>query len=154
MTALHLHRGPLDVYPGTHRPFGTPHPVFDNRPVLGGWDQDPIYKQYSGAMREFFAISALAQAINRSTKTIYKWEDQGLFPPATFIYNSSSKQGRRRLYTRLQIEGIVRIAADEGVLDGRKRFLSHTRFPARAFEHFRATRTTLPPPLTDGISHD
>ncbi|MEV7902194.1 hypothetical protein [Streptomyces anulatus] len=115
------------------------------------WDNDPVYKKISGFYREFFAISHLAAALGRSTKTLYKWESATppLFPRATWIYNGESKQGRRRLYTRRQIEGVVVIAYEEGVLSGTKRFVSQTGFPARCAELFQQTRAVMPDPIHD-----
>lgn len=143
-------RQPLDVYPGTHRPLGVAHPT---QGYQGGeesrWDDDPVYKKILGYFREFFAISHLAKALGRAPKTIYKWEANRLFPGATWIYNSTSKNGRRRLYTRRQIEGVILIAYEEGVLSGSQRFISQTQFPARCHELFVATRAALPEPLQD-----
>ncbi|AZM47783.1 hypothetical protein DMB38_20110 [Streptomyces sp. WAC 06738] len=113
------------------------------------WDEDPIYKKITGYYREFFATSHLATALGRSPKTLYKWETIGLFPGATWIYNSESKNGRRRLYTRRQIEGVIAIAYEEGVLSGTKRFISHTNFPDRCKELFKHTRGVLPEPIHD-----
>lgn len=147
---IHPPRRPLDVYPGTSRPLGVPHPA--QTPSVGDavrWDEDPVYKKISGHYREFFAISHLATALGRSTKTIYKWETTGLFPGATWIYNGDSKNGRRRLYTRRQIEGVVAIAYEEGVLAGTKRFISQTQFPDRCRELFRQTRAVMPEPIHD-----
>lgn len=140
-------RQPLDVYPGTHRPLGTPHPSTALDPSGTHWDEDPVYKKIEGSLREFFAISHLAAALGRSVKTIYKWESQQLFPYATWIYNGESRNGRRRLYTRRQVEGVALIALEEGVLSGQKRFLSQTKFPERCVELFAVTRAVLPPPI-------
>lgn len=147
---IHPPRKPLDVYPGTARPIGVPHPVIhpgDTAPAR--WDENPVYKKISGFYREFFAISHLGAALGRSTKTLYKWETNGLFPSATWIYNGASKNGRRRLYTRRQIEGVTAIAYEEGVLSGTSRFISHTQFPARCFDLFKQTRAVLPEPIHD-----
>jgi hypothetical protein len=141
-------RQPYDTYPGTARPLQTPasHVVMS---AITYWDEDPIYKRQGGYFREFFGIAHLSTAIQRSPKTIYKWERSGLFPAATFIYNGGSKHGQRRLYTRLQIEGVIRIAQEEGVLNGNQRYIGNTLFPTRCAELFKATRTTLPDPITD-----
>ncbi|MGW3860274.1 hypothetical protein ACWEDZ_02150 [Streptomyces sp. NPDC005047] len=149
---IHPPRKPLDVYPGTSRPIGVPHPVQNAGTAdLARWDEEPVYKKISGFYREFFAISHLANALNRSTKTLYKWESSKppLFPQATWIYNGESKNGRRRLYTRRQIEGVIRIAYEEGVLSGTQRFISQTQFPARCTELFQQTRAVLPEPIHD-----
>lgn len=132
-----------DIYPGTVRPVGPPtgaalHSGGD------GWDADPAFHYVQGAYREFFGIGHLAYALGRSTKTIYKWERRNLFPRATFILNGSSRNGQRRLYTRQQINGVIDIAVDEGVLTGRRRFIGATAFPARCFELFHTTRAALP----------
>lgn len=137
---------PLGVYPGTHRPTGRPAGVGSSPPVAY-WDRDPVYKVVDGGYREFFGIRALAEALGRSPKTIYKWEAKGLFPLATFVFNASSPQGQRRLYTRRQIEGVLTIARDEGVLDGRARFIGATLFPVLCADLFRATRRDLPHPI-------
>lgn len=150
MTSIGPPRQPLDVYPGTSRPIGIAHPT---QGYQGGdearWDEDPVYKKISGSYREFFAISHLANALGRAPKTIYKWEANGLFPGATWIYNNDSRNGRRRLYTRRQIEGVVLIAYEEGVLSGAQRFISQTQFPIRCRELFVATRAALPEPVQD-----
>lgn len=141
-------RQPLDVYPGTARPLGVAHPTQGYQgDGVGRWDDDPVYKKISGYYREFFAISHLATALGRAPKTIYKWEANGLFPGATWIYNSESKNGRRRFYTRDQIEGVVLIAFEEGVLSGTQRFISQTQFPDRCRELFVKTRAALPKPI-------
>jgi hypothetical protein len=98
-------------------------------------------------MREFFGISHLGHALQRSPKTIYKWEQAGLFPRPTFVYNGASRHGQRRLYTRQQIDGVVRIATDEGLLHGTKRYLGETLFPSRCTELFRTTKGIMPPPI-------
>ncbi|MFE2539076.1 hypothetical protein [Actinacidiphila glaucinigra] len=150
MSGIHPPRQPLDVYPGTARPIGVPHPALQPAGAdVARWDEDPVFKKISGFYREFFAISHLCAAINRSPKTLYKWETSNLFPLATWIYNGESRNGRRRLYTRRQIEGVVVIAYEEGVLSGTKRFISHTQFPARCFELFKQTRAVLPEPIYD-----
>lgn len=140
-------RQPLDVYPGTHRPLGTPHPA--PSPTEATWDADPIYKKVDGHWRIFYGIAHLSAALDRSPKTIYKWEEKGYFPRATFLYNADSRNGRRRLYTRVQIEGAVVIAHEEGLFSGDGRYLSQTRFPDRCAELFKMTRTLLPEPMQE-----
>jgi hypothetical protein len=46
----------------------------------------------------------------------------------------------------VQIEGVIEIAREEGLLTDSRRYLRQTRFPERCFEHFRNHRE-LPPPL-------
>lgn len=152
---IHPPRPPLDVYPGTSRPLGTPIPADGTwSPTLHGWDESPIYKRQQGTLREFFGIGHLATALGRSTKTIYKWEKSGLFPKATFVYNGTSRHGQRRLYTRTQIEGVVKIASDEGILRGSKRYIGETLFPVKCAELFQTTKGILPPPIDEWETND
>lgn len=140
--------GYAGLYPGTTRPVGPPVAAAEHASGSTDstdWDAGPAYHYLQGGLREFFAIGHLAQALGRSPKTIYKWEARGHFPVATFILNGSSRNGRRRLYTRQQINGVIEIALDEGILTGRRRFIGTTAFPARCAELFQRTRAILPP---------
>lgn len=142
-----------DVYPGTTTPVGPPATERGRPGGFRGWDEDPIYKRVDGYLREFFGISHLANALQRSPKTIYKWERAGLFPRPTFVYNGASRHGQRRLYTRFQVDGVVRIAVDEGILQGTNRYLGETLFPTKTAEFFRTTKGILPPPIEDWNQH-
>lgn len=68
---------------------------------------------------EFFGIGDLARALNRQPVTIRAWEHEGILPAPTFTKPGRDRdpRGRRRLYTRAQVEGIWRIAREEGVLE-------------------------------------
>lgn len=96
------------------------------------WDAKPV----KGLDAELFTIGALATALNRKPVTIRKWETNGWLPKARYMLRKgSSIQGQRRLYTREQIEGLVRIAREEHVLDDPKSLrtsIETTRFPERA----------------------
>lgn len=141
---------PIDFYPGTNRPVGPPaSAVLFEQADAPTWDSEPTYHYLQGARREFFGIGSLALALARAPKTIYKWEQRQLFPRATFILNGQSKNGQRRLYTRQQVNGVIEIAVDEGVLTGQRRFIATTAFPARCFELFKKTRAVLPPPVEE-----
>jgi hypothetical protein len=48
---------------------------------------------------------------------------------------------RRRLYTRHQVEGLIRIAEEEGILRDKQKAISKTQFPARARKLFNEDRT-------------
>jgi hypothetical protein len=87
--------------------------------------------------REFFTVGQLAAALGRRSVTIRKWEREGIIPAPTFNAESSDPRGRRRLYGREQVEGIVRIAAEEGILDSPKAAITKTRFTERVSELFR-----------------
>lgn len=96
------------------------------------WDGSPRTYNVRGVATEFFPISALARALNRSTTTMRKWETKGWIPEA--IYRSPGPPKKQdRLYTREQIAGLQRIAADENLMEPRlRRRVEDTRFPDRA----------------------
>lgn len=95
------------------------------------WDARPIRKTVKGAEVEFFPVGALATALGRSSVTIRMWENTGILPKAR--YRSGGVEGKqRRLYTRAQIEGVVRIAQEEGILYiTRKIAIADTQFTAK-----------------------
>jgi hypothetical protein len=104
------------------------------------WDAKPRKYKVGGEETEFFTVGQLAQALGRQPVTIRKWEREGVIPKAT--YQSPGKdgdvRGRRRLYTREQVEGIVRIAVEEGVLVSHQKDLKDTDFTKRVVGLFEA----------------
>lgn len=87
---------------------------------------------------ELFSIGQLATALNRKPATIRKWEQDGTIPKATFTKpGADHKHGRRRLYSRAQIEALVRIAQEEGILTHTSRQITKTQFKAKALHAFR-----------------
>jgi len=94
-----------------------------------------------GMDREFFTIGALAKALGRQPGTIRKWEADELLPKATFRQSTEDPRGEHRLYTRAQIEGIVRIATEEGLMNGDGKAVTSTDFTRRVFELFRELAT-------------
>jgi len=92
------------------------------------WDARPV--KVEGDEREFFTIGALAKALGLPTNTVRGWEERDLLPEPF-----RSPEDDWRLYTRAQVEGIVRIAKEEGVLDGRP--ISTTDFARRVIALFR-----------------
>lgn len=81
---------------------------------------------YRGRTRAFYTIGALAKALGRSEVTIRSWEAKGIMPktpyrtPAPSNPLPGTKPAGRRLWTVEQIEGILRICVEEGViLDGK-----------------------------------
>ena len=100
------------------------------------WDTHPRIYSIRGVDTEFFTISALATALRRKTVTIRKWEQKGYLPKAQF---RSPGEGAKqdRLYTREQIEGLLRIAREEKLLEPRKKMrIDQTDFPDRAHRLF------------------
>jgi hypothetical protein len=106
------------------------------------WDAKPQVKPFNGGYKEFFGIGAVAKALRRDSVTIRKWEAGGVIPKATYVISGKTANGNRRLYTREQIEVMVRIAGEEGLFDGDPRGIriTDTRFTERVKEAFEALR--------------
>ena len=108
-------------YPGRRKPVNrqTRQSVSDT-PV---WDNKPIKYMSGGEIREFYTISHLAVALGYSVQSIRAWEDKGLLPRSPFrsprtkrpVAGGRSNKGKR-LWTREQIEGIVRLARRHKVI--------------------------------------
>lgn len=111
----------LPDYPGKGREPVQRRKVVET-PEPSSWDEKPIYYFFKGEEREFFVIRNLADAIGYSPQSIRKWEDRGLLPRSG--YRAPSAQGPmaqgtrkgRRLWTRAQINAILQIAEEEGVI--------------------------------------
>lgn len=101
-----------------------------------GWDRHPRFITVGGVKTEFFTIGALAEALGRKSGTIRKWENTGVIPRPLFRKSADRSEGTRRLYTRAQIEGIVKIAQEERVLDG-SRSISQTNFTERVRDLYK-----------------
>ena len=92
-----------------------------------GWDSQPKIITIKGVDHEFFYVSALAKALGRSTKAVYKWEDNGWLPQSR--YRTKAKQTNlpdkaaagRRLYTRKQIEAVIDAAKQTDVFEVSRR---------------------------------
>ncbi|MFK0015777.1 hypothetical protein [Streptomyces sp. NPDC091027] len=106
------------------------------------WDAKPQVKPYRGSYMEFFGIGDLAKALRRDSVTIRKWEANGVIPKATFAISGKTTNGNRRLYTREQIEAMVRIAEEEGLFDGDPRGIriTDTHFTQRVKDAFQALK--------------
>jgi hypothetical protein len=103
------------------------------------WDAKPFIFLVDGKEREFFAIGQLGKALgNRSAVTLRKWERDGILPKSPYTKPSSDPRGRRRMYTRDMVEGLVIIAREEKVLwPDKGRRLSETNFQTRALSLFQ-----------------
>jgi hypothetical protein len=124
-------------YPGRRKPVNrqpkkaTP----EDMPV---WDAKPVYYLVGGEKREFFLISHLAKALEYSVQSIRAWEAAGLMPSTPYrspktrrpVAAGRSNKGKR-LWTREQVEGILRLAKKHRViLPDRK---GHKQPPTPAF---------------------
>jgi hypothetical protein len=92
-------------------------------PKHNEWDASPRTYPVKGVATEFFTVGHLALAVNRTARTVRYWERNKILPPATFRapkpHKGALKQVGDRLYSRAQIEAVVAVAKEEGVLDGK-----------------------------------
>jgi hypothetical protein len=83
------------------------------------WIENRFYMRemhINGEKVVFYTLAALAEALLRKPVTIRAWESAGKFPPSPFRTKANGALGGKRLYTRKQIEGVVAMADDEGLL--------------------------------------
>jgi hypothetical protein len=102
-----------------------------------GWDAHPIKDKIHPVTKqpmELFTVGALAKALQRNSVTMRTWIRKGWLPRAMFqtkpVYGSRGDAGRR-LWTRAQIEGIVAIAREEGLLGEKPPRIQTTNFTHR-----------------------
>jgi hypothetical protein len=81
---------------------------------------------------ELFTIGDLAVALLREPATLRLWEERGHLPPADYRFPGQTRAGQRRLYTRKQVLGLIKIAQEEGLLDSFTKKVGLTGFPERA----------------------
>jgi hypothetical protein len=127
-----------EYYPGSKRKIDRSDPEAA-KASTDGWDDKPrIYKR-NGVDTEFFTVGHLAMAMNRKPLTIRQWERKGIIPKSTYqrAGKNGSQHGRRRLYTRAQIEGMIQIANEEGLLSNDRREIASTNFKARVLALFK-----------------
>lgn len=128
---------PADYYPGSSKKITrdprTPPPEKSDR---SSWLAGRRKGEVDGIEYEFFAIGDLAAALNRKPVTIRLWESQGLIPlprRSESLYPNK----RHRLYTRPQVEGIARIAEEEGILHEARPRIKNTKFAERVLDLFK-----------------
>lgn len=102
-----------------------------DKPDSGNWAQYPRTFRVGGKEREFFTTQALAVALNRTSQTIRLWERRGVLPKTRYRTPNLNGIGGVRLYTRKQIEGIVRVAEEEGVLYNKVPYRQMVKFTQR-----------------------
>jgi hypothetical protein len=108
-------------YPGRRKPVNRGTPV--SEPETAVWDAKPVHYMVNGEKQEFFFISHLAKALDYSVQSIRAWEAQGLLARTPFRSprpkgkpQAAGSQRGKRLWTREQIEGIIRIARKHKVI--------------------------------------
>lgn len=132
-------------FPGSKTPLDIEEKQQELQHESDQWDLKPLIFTVRGKETEFFPIGALALALGgRSANTLRAWEKEGTIPKSVYVKPSKDPRGRRRMYTRAMVEGLVRIAKEEGVFWPQKGVrLSSTQFTAKAVELFQqCNRTT------------
>lgn len=126
----------LRDYPGKKKPVlrDQPKPVSKAQEA---WDAHPRHYFVNGVKQEFFTVGQVALALRRTSRTIRWWEGKEVIPPATFRAaapkRSKVKEVGDRLWTRAQVEVMIRVAQEEGVLDGKAPAPAFTRKLVSAF---------------------
>lgn len=100
-----------EKYPGSDHWVGEKPPA----PALADWGK-PVTYNVGGVPTEFYTIGQVARALNRSPVTIRKWERLGWIPVAAFRSPARQKVKTNRLYSRAQLEAMVQIAWEEGLM--------------------------------------
>lgn len=120
------------LYPGTTERISAKPPTQQAPQPSNEDDWTKRGKLYSigGIETMLYPVGALADALGFQPSTIRKWEAKGWLPRAP-VRGPKQGMGRRRLYRRQEIETIVRIAEDEGLLENPLLQMSKTRFPER-----------------------
>jgi hypothetical protein len=108
---------------GTPLPGGRAPAVGERPPVQRAeWYSNPIVKTINGRAFDFYTIGQLAEALGLKPVTVRKWETMGWLPrplvhtPPPKWNLPGKRPAGKRLWTRGQVEGIVRIAREEGML--------------------------------------
>lgn len=121
-----------ETYPGSKQ---------KRRAVVGPrdtWDTLPGAEfTLRGKRVKFYGISVLAGKLERGSAAMRKWERLGYLPPTPYRTPGVAPNGQRRMYTREQIEGLVTIAKQEGLLGESIRNVSATDFTTKAFRLFK-----------------
>lgn len=131
-------------FPGSNTPLNIESIKREQEDESANWDLKPFIFTVKGKEMQFFPIGALALALGkRSPNTLRAWEKEGILPKSVYVKPSRDPRGRRRMYTRAMVEGLVKIAKEEGVwLPDKGKKLSETRFTARAVELFQKLNRT------------
>lgn len=109
------------------------------RQPKGGWEDIPKLSYGVGdEIIDFYTVGTLAEMLGRKAQTIRKWENLGYIPESRFRTPGRTKHGQKRIYTRPMIEGIVKIAHEEGIVGNTtNRNVSATKFAERVTALFK-----------------
>jgi hypothetical protein len=93
---------------------------------------------------ECFTTGQLATLLGgRSAVTIRSWEHEGILPKSGYALpgKDGDVRGRRRYYTRNQVQGVLDIALEEGIFwPGPRINVRKTMFTDRVQAYFKALR--------------
>jgi len=133
------HEQMAKVFPGSTTPLIHQEIRVAQEKAIEDWDAKPNIFRMNGKDVEFFSIGQLGKALgNRSSNTLRAWEREGIIGKSPYVKPSATPNGRRRMYTRAMVEGLVIIAREEGVLWPDKGIrLSDTKFSVRAIALFK-----------------
>jgi len=113
--------GDLEVYyPGSKRKRREP----VEKPVLDTYWENDFYEKTlpNGRVVQMYLLGSLAKALNRPTKTVRYWTENGMLPtspyrlPSRFGKNGKEYVGRR-LYSKAMIISAVEFFAKAGLLE-------------------------------------
>jgi hypothetical protein len=111
------------------------------------WDARPKLFTVNGVETELFTIGQLAMAVAKSKYTLVGWLRNRVLPEAPYrTPDSAAHWGKGiRLWSRAQVEGIQRIAQEEGILGEQRRrrqtrSAAHQRFAERTSQLMQETR--------------
>lgn len=133
-----------DYYPGSK----TPRKSYQEKPSPPPPELGEPYGFYPVKGRKgvwpMYTLGQLAAALLRKPVTLRRWESQGIIPRAPYLVRGISnldgtrdKRGDRRLYGLAHIQGIVNIAAEEGLLDDLTKKIKETGFTEKVTALFR-----------------
>jgi hypothetical protein len=129
----------LDYYPGSKMKPSDRHVPEDVHEEEVEWPKGRILT-ISGYEVECYTTGQLARLLGgRSAVTIRAWEAEAILPKSGYYVpgRGGDVRGRRRYYTRRQVEGVLDIAREEGVLYPSTRIsISRTNFTKRVTELF------------------
>jgi len=116
--------GGLDFYPGSkrkRREMIVNTPRREQEPA-GSWEERSFIKTLYGREIPMYTIGSLAQALNKSEKSIRLWIARGYFPIAVYRMpdvegSDGVKRAGRRLYSKDMIDAAVEAFERRGLLD-------------------------------------
>jgi hypothetical protein len=132
---------PADYYPGSKQL----RRQYQDLPARAGEAEQP---EVLGTPRTFtvgerdvevYSVGDLARNLGRKAVSIRRWEQEGIIPLAPFYKRGigNDPRGQRRYYSRAHVEGIVRIAREEGILDDLRKIIATTKFTDRVHQLFK-----------------